>query len=134
MEAGVLMRHRARRNGFTLVEVMLAISILGLATMGLMSATGRMIRTVSDDRVRTIASAAADARIALIRQWPTYATIDSAFEATEAATPETGWTRTTVVERVGGPADDEDYKRITVTVTGPGLPQPARRSISLAAP
>jgi type II secretion system protein I len=123
-----------RRSGFTLVEVMLAISILGLAVLGLMSATGRMIRSVTDDRSRTLASAAADARIALVRQWPTYATIDSAFESVEASTPEAGWTRTTVVERIGGPVDEEDYKRVTVTVTGPGLAAPVNRSISLAAP
>lgn len=125
---------RDSRSGFTLIEVMLAISILGLATLGLMSATGRMIRAVSDDRVRTLASAAADSRVAIVRQWPTYATIDSAFETTEAATPDTGWTRTTVVDRIGGPTDVEDYKRVTVTVTGPGLPQAVSRSISLAAP
>lgn len=113
---------------------MLAITILGFATLGLMSATGRMIRTVADDRARTLAATAADARVAMVRQWPTYATIDSAFESTEAATPEAGWTRTTMVERVGGPTDDEDYKRVTVTVTGPGLPQPVSRSISLASP
>ncbi len=122
------------RRGFTLLEVMLAITILGFATLGLMSATGRMIRTVADDRTRTLAATAADARVAMVRQWPTYTTIDSAFESTEASTPETGWTRTTVVERVGGPADVEDYKRVTVTVTGPGLPQPVTRSISLASP
>jgi type II secretion system protein I len=124
----------AGRGGFTLIEVMLAIAILGLAVLGLMSTTGRMIRTVSDDRVRTLAAAAADARVAMVRQWPTYATIDSAFETTEAATPEAGWTRATQVDRVGGPTDDEDYKRVTVTVTGPGLAQPVNRSISLAAP
>jgi general secretion pathway protein I len=132
VDAGILMR--ARRRGFTLLEVMLAITILGIAVLGLMAATGRMIRSVTDDRVRTLASASADARIAVIRQWPTYATIDSAFETAESATPGVGWMRTTVVERVGGPTDEEDYKRVTVTVTGPGLPAPVSRSISLAAP
>lgn len=134
MAAGVLMQRRNRRSGFTLVEVMIAVVILGIATVSLMSATARMIRGVTDDRSTTQAAASAEARIAMIRQWPTYASIESTFVATESNLPLPGWTRTTAVVRTGGPTASNDFKRVTVTITGPSLRAPVSRTITIAAP
>ncbi len=122
------------RAGFTLVEVAIALSLLGIVTLALMAASGRMLHTVTDDRLRTTAAAAADARIGLVRQWPTYATLDSAYAGTEANTPLPGWSRTTTVVRTGGANQANDFKRVTVSVTGPGLPAPVTRSVTVAAP
>ena len=127
------MRTGSRQSGFTLIEVAIAISILAIITLGLMTTSRRTIRTVTDNRAATIAAAAADARIAVVRQWPTYSTLDSAYAATESNVPLTGWTRTTTMVRTGGPSLTNDYKRVTVRVTGPGLPQPIIRNITLAA-
>lgn len=120
--------------GFTLIEVMVAVSVLVLVTLGLMRLTAGMIRSVADDRTRTLAAAAAEARLAAARQWPTYSTLDSAFVGTEANTPATGWSRVTSVVRTGGVALANDYKKVTVTVTGPGLPAAVKRSLTIAAP
>ena len=125
--------HSSSKAGFTLIEVMVAISILTLVTLSLMRLTTGMIRSVADDRTRTIAAAAADTRIAAVRQWPTYSTLDSAFAGTEADTPTTGWQRVTSIVQTGGIAQPNDYKRVTVTVTGPGLPAAVQRSITVAA-
>lgn len=122
------------RKGFTLVEVAIALVLLAIVTMGLMSQSARMVRGVTDDRARTTAAAAADARIALVRQWPTYASLDSAYAGAEANTPRAGWTRTTQITRIGGLGQPNDFKRVTVTVTGPGLPAPVARTITVAAP
>ncbi len=127
------MRSRATA-GFTLIEVSIAVAMLGIVMLGLLSTTSRMLHTVTDDRSRTIAAKAADEKLALARQWPVYTTIDSAHAGVEADTPQPGWTRTTTIARIGGPALPDDYKRITVTVTGPGLPAAVSRSISVAAP
>jgi prepilin-type N-terminal cleavage/methylation domain-containing protein len=127
------MRTGSRQSGFTLIEVAIAISILAIITLGLMTTSRRTIRTVTDNRAATIAAAAADARIAVVRQWPTYSTLDSAYAVTESNVPLTGWTRTTTMVRTGGPTLTNDYKRVTVRVTGPGLPQPIIRNITLAA-
>lgn len=124
----------ARRSGFTLIEVAMAVTILGLATIALMAASARMIRGVTDDRTETIAAAAADARLAEVRQWPTYGQLIATFAGTEGDTPQPGWTRTTQVVRTGGPTQDEDYMRITVSVTGPRLASPVTRTTSIAAP
>jgi type II secretion system protein I len=119
-------------RGFTLIELLIAVSMLGIVTLALMSTTGRMIRYVSDDRTQTVAVAAAEARVAQVRQWPTYGTLDSAFAGTEANTPLPGWTRTTTIVRTT--ASFNDYRRITVRVTGPGLAAPVSRTITIAAP
>ena len=128
------MRTPKSRAGFTLIEVLMAVVILAILTLGLMSNSGKMIRGVTDDRARTLAATAADARIARIRVWPNYATLEATFVAVENNTPAAGWTRTTTITRTGGPAQPNDFKRATVVVTGPGLPVPISRSIALAAP
>lgn len=124
----------SRRAGFTLVEVAIALSMLAVVILGLMSSSARMMRSVTDDRARTTAAAAADARIALLQQWPTYATLDSAYAGTEPDVPLPGWTRTTTIVRTGGLGQPNDFKRATVRVTGPGLAVPVERTITLAAP
>lgn len=111
----------------------MAVVILAILTLGLMSNSAKMIRGVTDDRARTLAATAADERIARIRVWPTYATLDT-FVAVESNTPLAGWTRTTTITRTGGSGLVNDFKRATVVVTGPSLPVPITRSVALAAP
>jgi len=123
-----------RARGFTLVEVAIAVAILGIVALGLMSASGRLTRSVTDDRARTVAAASVDERIALVRAWPTYATLEATYAGTEANTPQAGMTRTTTIVRTGGVNQANDYKRITVQVSGTGLATPVRRTVTVAAP
>ena len=120
-------------NGFTLVEVVVAIAILGGVALTVGAATGKLVRNSGDDRIATQAAAAAEAQLALVQVWPEYATIDSAFAGTAPNTPQTGWTRVTTVVRTGGTGQANDYKKITVTITAPGLTTPVRRSLTVAA-
>ncbi|MCL4866759.1 MAG: prepilin-type N-terminal cleavage/methylation domain-containing protein [Gemmatimonadales bacterium] len=124
----------ANARGFTLIEVALAVAILGIVAAALMSATARMMRGITDDRGRTIAAASADARLAMAREWPDYMTLDATYAAVESNTPMPGWTRTTTIVRTGGPGQVNDFKRITVTVTAPTLPIPVARTVTVAAP
>lgn len=128
------MRTSTRRNGFTLIEVLIAVVILGIAGLSLMRVTSRMIRSVTDDRTRTLASASADARIARIRAWPTYSTLEATFAATESNTPVTGLTRVTTITRTGGVGQPNDYKRVTVTVSGTQLTSNVSRTVTIAPP
>jgi prepilin-type N-terminal cleavage/methylation domain-containing protein len=122
----------ASRRGFTLMEVIVAIAILGGVTLAIGAATAKLVHTTQDDRIATQAAAAAEAQLALVQVWPEYATIDSAFAGTSANTPMTGWTRATSVVRTGGSGQVNDYKKITVSVTGPGLTTAVKRSITIA--
>jgi prepilin-type N-terminal cleavage/methylation domain-containing protein len=124
---------RAPANGFTLIEVVVAIAILGGVALTVGAATGKLVRNSGDDRIATQAAAAAEAQLALVQVWPEYATIDSAFAGTASNTPQTGWTRVTTVVRTGGTGQANDYKKITVTITAPGLSTPVRRSLTVAA-
>lgn len=121
-------------GGFTLIEVLLAVTMLATLTLALMSNSAKMIRGVTDDRTRTLAATSADERIARVRVWPNYATLEATFVAVENDTPLPGWTRTTTMTRTGTSGGINDFKRATVVVTGPGLPVPISRSVALAAP
>lgn len=123
-----------RRAGFTLIEVMIALVILGIAALSLMRVTSRMIRSVTDDRTRTLASASADARIAEVRAWPTYSTLETKYAGTETDIPITGLTRVTTIVRTGGLNQTNDYKRITVTVSGTQLTSNVTRTVTIAPP
>lgn len=120
-------------RGFTLIEVIVAIAILAGVTLTVGAATAKLVHTTGDDRIATQAAAAAEAQLALVQVWPEYATIDSAFAGTSTNTPQTGWTRVTAVVRTGGSGQANDYKKVTVTITAPGLTTPVTRSITIAA-
>lgn len=127
------MRHRAAAAGFTLIEVMMALVMLGIVVLGATAASAGLIRAAGTDRRTGQAGAAVEARITLLRQWPDYAALES-FAGTEPDMPIPGWQRTTTVARTGGAGQPNDFKRITVTVEGNGLPAPVARSITVAAP
>lgn len=125
---------RRPANGFTLIEVMLALVILTSVVLGITSATARFMHSVSIDKIRAQADAIADARIGLVRSWPTYVTLDSAFADTTTGQPYAGWTQMTTITQTGGTGQPLDYKRVTVKVIAPNLPQPVERSVTIAAP
>lgn len=123
----------ADRRGFTLIEVMLALSILAVVIVGLVSMTGRTAHVAAtSDREQAAIQLATD-RVEQVRSEPNYAKLDSLFVATETSFPTLpGFTRTTQIVRTTlGP---NDYKKITVTVNGPGLAAPVTRTVTVAAP
>ena len=124
---------RSSRAGFTLIEVAIAVTILGIVALGLMSATARLTRGVTDDRVRTIAIAGVDAQVALVRTWPVYGSLDATYAGTVSNTPLPGLTRVTTIVRTGGVGQVNDYKRVTVQISGTGLATPIARTVTVAA-
>lgn len=123
------------RGGFTLVEVILALTILLVVLMMLATSTGKTVHTVATASAQEAAIELAMSRIEQIRADPQYNTIDSIYAKTETGFPTLpGYTRVTKVVRVGGVGLPNDYKKITVTVTGPGVTPPVSRSATVAAP
>ena len=120
-------------RGFTLMEVMIALVVLSIVVLGFSSTSATLIRSASMDRNMGQASASVEGRLALIRQWPDYASLDT-FARNEVDVPQEGWNRRTQVQRIGGPTQSNDFKRITVTVAGNGLTEPVSRTITVAAP
>ncbi len=108
------------RRGFTLIEVILALTILLVVLMLLATSTGRTVHTAAIASAQAAAQELALDRIESIRADPRYDAIDTLYTGTETSFPTLpGYSRTTRIVRVGGIGQANDYKRITVTVTGP---------------
>jgi prepilin-type N-terminal cleavage/methylation domain-containing protein len=118
------------KSGFTLVEVMIALVILMVVVVGFMSASGKLMHTVAVNDRRL-----AYDRIEMVRLDPRYTKLESLYVATETSFPTLpGYTRITQMTLVGGPTAPTDHKKVTVTVTGPGLLAPVKRTTTVAAP
>lgn len=131
-----------RDAGFTLVELSIAITIMGIALLAVPLAGAKFSKTVSTNRIRNEANALADAWVARCRAEPNYVALDSNVagkcRGTVTALGTYSFTRTTTVTTdatLSGIADSlNDYKRITVVVDGGGLTSQVRRTITIAKP
>lgn len=123
------------RRGFTLIEIMIALVILALVVLGMATSTGRFIRVVAESDIQVAAIQLADDRIQTVLMDPNYGGLDTAYAGTEASFPSLdGFVRTTTITLVGGIGQPTNHKRVVVTVTGPGLSNPVKRSATVAAP
>jgi hypothetical protein len=109
--------------------------ILSLMIMGLTTATAGFVHVTATSDRQVAALQLAQDRIQAVQIFPNYSTLETTFNATESGFPTLpGYTRQTQVVRFGGLGQTNDYKRVTVTVNGPGLTQPVKRSVTVAAP
>jgi len=134
------MRMQTRKRGFSLVEIMVALTILMIIILGLANTTISFLHETTIDTVRVRAQSFADMRIAEVRGYPTYDNLTATFNSTD--TPESGFTRQTQVVRdksatstCNNPAGcpKNDVTRVTVTVTNAGLAAPVARTLAISA-
>ncbi len=122
-------------RGFTLVEVMVALTILLIVVTGLAGTTARTVHTVTVRDRQAVAIELAGHRLDQARATPDYAGLEATYAGVESAIAgHPGYTRTTEIVRVGGIGLPDDYKKITVTVAATGLPVPVVRTTTIAAP
>lgn len=127
----------AARDGFTMVEVLIALVLLAVVLVGMQTATGRFVRIVSDSDRQAAAVQIAEDRVELIRADPEYGELESRYEGLEADVPDyIEFTRETRLLHVrdSTAAGITDYKRVTVTVDGRGLVAPVVRSVTVGRP
>ena len=125
------------RRGLSLVEVVVALVILTSVLLGLARFAVGFTRTVTQADSRTIAVNLVSQRISEIRAAPNYSGLETTYNGTESTiTGFPRFTRRTVIVRTGGPRPTftNDYKTVTVDVTAPGLTQPIRKTVVVAAP
>ena len=122
-------------RGFTLIEVMIALVLLTAVMLGTAQLTATMVHTAATSGQQTAAVELAESRLAQIRVDPNYAGLESLYVVTETTFPTlSGFRRQTQILHVSSLAPPSDYKKITVTVNGPGLLVPVTRTVSVAAP
>lgn len=125
---------RGARRGMTLLEVMVALTILTGALLALGRYSGEFTRTNTNSRLRLTALELATARLDSIKGSATYTAIDgfAGTESTISGYP--NFSRVTTIRRVGGGAADlVDYKVVSVSVTGTGLRAPIKKTTMMTA-
>lgn len=126
----------SRRRGFTIVEVLVAVTILGGVVLGMTEFTRRFTRSTADAAVQARASDLATEQLETVKAWRVYNTLVATYNGTTATftgdTPYRGLTRRTIVARTG-PTATTDHITVTVEVTGSGLAAPVKRTTIIAA-
>lgn len=124
---------RRPRSGMTLVEVIVAMGLLGGVLFGMSAFSLRLAQASAIARIRATAGQLISDRLETVKSAPRYSVIDSMFVATETQIGNfPGFTRQTWVTRIGGQAADTiDYKLITVEVRHAKLKQPMRKTTAI---
>jgi prepilin-type N-terminal cleavage/methylation domain-containing protein len=126
-----------QRNGFSLVEVIVALVVLSVMMLGAQALAARMIRTAAVANVQVTAGQLAEDRIDFVRLDPAYDSLAARYGTNE--NPVTGYpgyrrttafTRTTTVTTNG----TTDYFTMTVRVTHQQLSTPVARTIVITNP
>ena len=123
------------RRGFTLIEVMLAVSILSVVLVGVARYNSQFLHTVSTSTVRTVAAEVARERISLIDMDPSYTTLAATWAGDSLNFP--GYPRmrrVTTVSRVTSVNPPRDYTILTVRVSEPTMGQPIDVTTVVAQP
>ncbi len=122
------------QGGFTLVEMLIALAILLIVIVGMVSTTGKTTHVAATSERESAATELVHDRIDQVRVDPDYGGLDTTYGTTELSFPTLpGFQRVTTVTRFT--SSNNDYKKVTVKVTGPGLPAAGiSRTITVAAP
>ena len=126
------------RQGFTIVEMIVAILILTTAILGMGASAGYMMQAASGAGVKAEALQAVEGRISQIVMDPRYTVLDSLYAGTENNLPglqgHDGVTQINHTYQPGQPGRYIDYKEVIVTVSGPGLTQGISRTMIVGSP
>lgn len=124
-------RRAPSRRGMTLIEVMIALSIVTSAMLGLGAFLPNFMHTSAQGTLLSAASDLAVDRIETIKSWPTYSSLETTYNATENSFANCrGCTRTTLI--VHTTSATTDYKVATVTVAGPNIVTPVTKTTAIA--
>jgi prepilin-type N-terminal cleavage/methylation domain-containing protein len=126
--------HRRRSDGFTLVEVVVALLLLSVAVLGMGTTASRMATTAAAAEWAALALESVEDRIVEIRMDPRYTALDSIYAGTESDVLGSGSSRVTTVTHETGGSPAVDFKTIAVTVTVPQFDTKVSRKIVVAAP
>ncbi len=122
------------RDGFTLIEVMIALVILAGVVLAMGMGTTTMSRSVSDADIRNRAQSVAEMQIGRARAWPTYSTIGQLTEVRFNGTSNGLISQTTVTRDTTSGMNTTTVTVRVSAVVSTNLPTPISRTITIAAP
>ena len=126
------------RDGFSLVEVVVAMVLLAVVVLGLTAATAQMIAAGTSSGRQTVTMSLIQEQLGRIAADPGYPTLESRYDGTETLDRAgVTFTRATRISRTYEAAENGrfvDYKRVSVTVSGAGAEQEITRTITVGAP
>lgn len=124
------------RNGFSLLEVIVALMLLGTTVMGMQLVTVTMLRNQRTAHARLTAAQLADDRMDRVRLEPDYAALPGYALVEDTVTGFPLYRRQTEVRtrRDSTARGIVDYREVTVRVSGRALPVPVVRSLIIGAP
>ncbi|MEX1184253.1 MAG: type II secretion system protein [Gemmatimonadota bacterium] len=124
-----------RRSGFTLVELVVAMTLMATVGLAIGAVTARLVSAAARDSQLVVALDLVNERLARVSGDPAYTELEGRYEGDEATLVGfPGMQRTTEIERVNVELDGGgrvDYKIVEVTVTGPGLNEPVVRTTTV---
>jgi len=128
------LRRRRARRGLSLIEVMVALGLLGGALMAMAGFAIKLSQSTNRARFRATAGQLISDRLESVKSAPRYAAIDTLYPGTEVFIPGfPGFTRQTWVSHVGGGVSDSiDYRLITVEVRHPSLGGAMRKTSAIS--
>jgi len=124
-------------RGMTLIEIIIALTILATVLLGMGQFAFNFSRVERQSEARTIAVNLADQRLSEVRASPNYSGMETNYAGTEATISGfPGFSRVTTIIHTGGPRPTytNDYKTVTVTVTGPPMKTPVTKTVVVASP
>jgi prepilin-type N-terminal cleavage/methylation domain-containing protein len=127
-------RNRRPRRGMTLMEVMIAVTILTTALIGMGNFMGTFSHATKTAALQQRAIDLATDRIDSVKRAPTFVSIDSMAVTETIHTDSADYKRQTLVQHVGGGSTDTlDYRTVTVQVTAPTVTTPIRKTTIIGA-
>jgi prepilin-type N-terminal cleavage/methylation domain-containing protein len=129
----VLSRSRAVPKGMTLLETMIAVTILATAMIGMAEFMANFAHATKTSAVQAGALDLATQRIDSVMHSATYASIDTMAALETVTADSTTYQRQTLVQHVGGGSSTQDYRIVTIAVTPPGGVPPIRKTTVIAA-
>jgi prepilin-type N-terminal cleavage/methylation domain-containing protein len=118
------------QNGFTLVEVMIALVILAVVMLGVAGTTGAVLLQAAEDERETTAVQLVHDRIEVVLTDPDYDDLVDKYAGAENDLPGApDMTRVTTITPMTVPGEGAiDAKKVSVKVTGDGLGKPVSRT------
>jgi prepilin-type N-terminal cleavage/methylation domain-containing protein len=122
------------RQGFTLIEVMIALVILAGVILAMGMSTTTVSKSVRDADFKNRAQSVAELQIGRARTWPTYSTLSELTDARYNGTADGLVTATTISrDTLNGMNTTTVTVQISAVVSS-NLPTPVSRTITIAAP